>query len=216
MSPSLPKITGFALCILLVSSQALCRNELPPGAFSANRAKVTDAVEMEIEIDGKVLEDKILIGLFGKDVPKTVTNFKRICKGDFVDEEDRRLSYENSPFHRIIPQFMIQGGDVTKHDGTGNPSIYQGTFKDENFMVKHEIGCIAMANRGKDTNGSQFYITIAETAWLDGKHVVFGRVLKGLTTTVVEIEKQGSNNGIPKGKVLIKSCKNIEQLPADL
>jgi len=195
--------------LAVISLSILARNEVPSNSFSANVATVTDTVEMEIEIEGVVQHEKLVIGLFGKDVPKTANNFKRICKGDFVDDEGRRLTYAGSPFHRIIPQFLVQSGDVTKKDGTGNPSIYGGTFKDENFIVKHEIGCVSMAHRGKDTNGSQFFIPTADVSWLNGKHVVFGRVLKGMSV-VHGIEKVGSNNGKPKGSAIIKSCTVLD------
>lgn len=107
-------------------------------------------------------------------VPKTVENFVSICKG-FTNEQNELLSYTGSPLHRIIPEFMIQGGDFTRKNGTGGKSIYGERFDDENFKLKHEPFCISMANAGKNTNGSQFFITTVDTPWLNGKHVVFGK-----------------------------------------
>merc|ERR1712087_997340 len=113
------------------------------------------------------------------------------------------LSYVDSPFHRIIPGFMLQGGDTTNGDGTGGESIYGGKFKDEDFGVKHErAGLLSMANSGPDSNGSQFFITVAPTPWLDGKHVVFGEVLSGMEL-VKTLEELGSDSGQPSKTVTV-------------
>lgn len=116
--------------------------------------EITTSVAFSIDIDDEY-QGEIVIGLFGRVVPKTVENFRALCTGENGESSDGvRLSYQNTPFHRIIPGFMIQGGDFTHHNGTGGKSIYGSKFKDENFNLKHEKYCLSMANAGPDTNGS--------------------------------------------------------------
>ena len=119
------------------------------------------------------------------------------------------MGYKNSTFHRVIPGFMLQGGDFTNHNGTGGKSIYGKKFEDENFQLQHTgAGTLSMANSGPNTNGSQFFLTVEKTDWLDGKHVVFGNVVSGLNV-VKKIEKFGSKSGKPSEKITITGCGEL-------
>ena len=150
------------------------------------------------------------IGLFGGTVPRTVNNFKTLCEKPKCNEPGPSCEgYVGSNFHRVISNFMIQGGDFTRGDGTGGRSIYVEKFADENFKLRHYgSGWLSMANDGKDTNGSQFFITTVKTSWLDGKHVVFGKVLSGMSIVrAVERTPLSSGNNKPLSTVKIAGCR---------
>ncbi|GFZ19628.1 rotamase CYP 7 [Actinidia rufa] len=182
---------SISIALLLFATLALTQAK----KSAEDLKEVTHKVYFDVEIAGKPA-GRIVMGLFGNTVPKTAGE-----KG--VGKSGKPLHYKGSTFHRIIPSFMLQGGDFTLGDGRGGESIYGEKFADENFKLKHTgPGLLSMANAGQDTNGSQFFITTVTTSWLDGRHVVFGKVLSGMDV-VYKVEAEGKQSGTPKSKVVI-------------
>ncbi|KAB1985978.1 peptidylprolyl isomerase [Streptomyces triticiradicis] len=159
-------------------------------------------VFFEVTADGQPL-GRIEFKLFDDVVPDTAKNFRELATGQ------HGFGYEGSPFHRVIPGFMLQGGDFTRRNGTGGKSIYGEKFADENFKLKHtKPGLLSMANAGPNTNGSQFFVTTVVTGWLDGKHVVFGEVVEGMDV-VKAIEALGSDSGRTSKEILVSKSGTV-------
>ena len=222
-----------SLLALCVSALALVvqTTDAPP--------TITHQVYFDVEIDGELV-GRLVMGLYGDVVPKTAENFRALCTGEKgVGKRGKPLHYKGSVFHRIIPQFMVQGGDFTDSSGVGGESIYGSKFNDENFAlyvrfmlrlicesltlvvggsrVSHCVsgrqhtgkGTLSMANSGKNTNGSQFFICTVKTSWLDGRHVVFGRVIKGMDV-LDAMEAAGSADGTPVKEVVIADSGELD------
>lgn len=153
---------------------------------------------------------RMVFELYSDVVPKTAENFRCLCTGEKgKGRSGKPLHYKGCVFHRIIPNFMIQGGDFTRGNGTGGESIYGEKFADENFKERHTgPGVLSMANAGPNTNGSQFFITTVKTEWLDGKHVVFGKLIEGMDV-LKKLESQGSQSGSTKTKCIISDCGQL-------
>ncbi|KAL2329071.1 hypothetical protein Fmac_022498 [Flemingia macrophylla] len=178
--------------------------------------EITHRVFLDIDIDKQRL-GRIVIGLYGQVVPKTVENFRALCTGEKgKNENGLKLHYKGTPFHRIISGFVIQGGDIVHHNGKASESIYGGTFPDDNFKIKHShAGVVSMANSGPNSNGSQFFITTVKASWLDGEHVVFGKVVQGMDIVYVIEGGAGTYSGKPRKKVVIADSGEIPKIHWD-
>jgi len=188
----------------LTSSRRFAAQSTP--ASTSSTPSSNQPVYFDVSIGGRPVQ-RIEFELYDNVTPKTAANFRALCTGEKgTGRSGKPLHYKGSYFHRVIPQFMLQGGDFTRGNGTGGESIYGEKFPDENFTLRHDKpGLLSMANAGPNTNGSQFFITTVVTSWLDGKHTVFGKVVKGMDI-VKEVEKLGSGSGQPREKVQIVDC----------
>ncbi|CAH0600233.1 unnamed protein product [Chrysodeixis includens] len=172
-------------------------------AKPAEKDKRNPQVYFDVSVAKQSL-GRIIMMLRADIVPKTAENFRSLCT------HEQGFGYQGSSFHRIIPDFMCQGGDFTNHNGTGGKSIYGRKFDDENFTLKHTgPGILSMANSGPNSNGSQFFLCTAKTEWLDGKHVVFGHVISGMDV-VKKMEKFGSKGGSVSAQVIISNCGELQ------
>jgi peptidylprolyl isomerase len=212
---------GYFLYNYYVSQQKVneMKKRTPVDVETVQGLPQNKTVFLSIAIDDLLIGD-IEIELFPSICPKTVENFRCLCTGEkgMIPSLDIPFHFKGNVFHRIIPNFMCQGGDITRHDGTGGESIYGPSFEDEfdNGFIPHSVPyLLSMANAGPHTNSSQFFITLDKTDWLDEKHVVFGRVVKGVEV-VQQMAATGTSGGKTRVKVVIVACGEIETKMASI
>ncbi|GKV24026.1 hypothetical protein SLE2022_042590 [Rubroshorea leprosula] len=205
-----PRCLLFLIVLTIILILAILSSKQVEEKTEEEDHKITHRVYLDVDIDGQRL-GRIVIGLYGQVVPKTVENFRALCTGQKgKGATGKALHYKQTPFHRIISGFVIQGGDIAHGDGRGGESTYGGTFPDENFKIKHShAGVVSMANSGPDSNGSQFFITTVKASWLDGEHVVFGKVIQGMDTVYAIEGGAGTYSGEPRRKVIIADSGEI-------
>lgn len=198
-------------CVLLLFVVAVCCAkkddfEQDPPNYTVTDVAWFDVVMKDGDGPGQDFTGRFEVALFGMSAPMTVMNFFNLVKG--YKRGKKVLQYKNSPIHRVVKDFVIQMGDVTKGDGTGGASIYGEKFNDENFVLSHlSAGMVSMANKGRDTNGSQFFITMVKARWMDGKHVVFGKVIKGFNIVQkINEAKTLSESSWPTNSITIINC----------
>jgi len=195
-------VISVVLAMVLIKLSVLAFAFIFFAQSEGREVEVTHEVVFDIRVGNKNV-GSVVLALFGKLTPRTVKNFISLAD----PKGFKGMSYRGSKFHRVIPNFMIQGGDITSGDGRGSVSIYGDRFPDENFDLKHtEAGLLSMANAGKDTNGSQFFITVVATPWLDGKHTVFGKVVEGMDV-VRQIENTRTVDDKPVNDVVIVATR---------
>lgn len=204
---------GYLIWVRFVNAESGSHSSMGP-AISLEDASDPENPHVFFDMKlGDAEPERIEFELFAKVAPKTVENFRALATGEKgLGRSTKPLWFKGSKFHRVIPGFMLQGGDITMGTGQGGESIYGHTFNDEweHGVVSHtKPGLLSMANRGKDTNGSQFFITVAATPWLNKKHVVFGRVTKGMDV-VKKIESLGTKAGTPKKPIEIVDCGELK------
>ncbi len=207
-------ISLFASLLLAIGTSSLLAQTETMDAYTPPVAQNPDnpKVFFDISIGGQPA-GRIVFELFADAVPRTAENFRALCTGEKgAGKSGKPLHFKGSGFHRIIPQFMCQGGDFTNGNGTGGESIFGAKFEDESFDGKAGVhtgpGILSMANAGPNTNGSQFFICTVQTPWLNGKHVVFGQVIEGFET-VMKMEAVGSRSGATSQKVVIENSGQL-------